>query len=295
VPLLVIAEDMATDVLALFVVNNLRGVLKTVAVRSPGFGDRRKEMLEDIAILTGGTVISEERGFKLENADLAQLGRCEKVIVNKDTTTIIGGTGAKDAIQARMKQIKAQLEQSTSDYDKEKLQERLAKLSGGVAIVYVGAATEVEMAEKKDRVDDALNATRAAMKEGIIPGGGISFIRAQQALEELKPRNEEERIGIDIVRRALEEPLKRIVINAGLDPNEILQRVKAEKGDFGFNAKTEKFEDLFKAGIIDPVKVCRLALENASSVAMSMLTTECVIARKREKATEQMAAVPAMM
>lgn len=293
-PLLIVSDDVASDVLAVLVVNNLRGMLKVAAVKAPGFGDRRKEMLEDMAILTGGTSISDDRGFQLDHVDLAMLGRCEKVSITKDHTTIIGGGGDKDRIQARIKQLKAQIEQGTSDYDKEKLQERLAKLSGGVAVVHVGAATELEMIEKKDRVDDALNATRAAMQEGILAGGGISFLRAIPALDAAQPRSEEERIGIDIVRRSLEEPLRRIAINAGLDANEILQRVKNGTGDFGFNAKTEVYEDLFAAGVIDPLKVCRLALENAASVTMGMLTTECVIAKKREKPSLGIAAMPLM-
>lgn len=294
-PMLLIAEDVETDVLAVLVVNNLRGVLKIAAVKTPGFGDRRKDLLQDIAVLTGGTLISEERGYKLENTELEMLGRCEKVIITKENTTIIKGQGKKKDIEMRVKQIKAELEQSTSDYDKEKLQERLAKLSGGVAIVYVGAATEMEMTEKKDRVDDALNATRAAVEEGIIPGGGVPYLRALPALEQLKADNEEEQTGIFIVKRALEEPLRQIVLNAGLDPNEIVQRVKSGKGDFGFNAKTEQYENLLATGIIDPLKVCRLALENASSVVQMMLTTECVIAKKREKEKEAVPAGVGMM
>ncbi len=295
VPLVLIAEDMETDVLATLVVNTLRGVLKVVAVKAPGFGDRRKEMLQDVATLAGGTLISEERGYKLENTGLEQLGRCEKVIITKENTTIIKGQGRKEEIQMRIKQIKAELEQSASDYDKEKLKERLAKLSGGVAIVYVGAATEMEMTEKKDRVDDALNATRAAMEEGIIPGGGVVYLRALPALEKLKAENEEEQTGIFIVKKALEEPLRQIVLNAGLDSNEIVQRVKAGKGDFGFNAKNEQFENMLATGIIDLLKVCRLALENAASVVQMMLTTECVIAKKREKEKEVMPAIGGMM
>ena len=288
-PLLIIAEDIETDILATLVVNNLRGVLKVAAVKAPGFGDRRKELLEDIAILTGGTVIAEERGFKLDKTETTQLGRCEKVVISKDNTTIINGSGKKEDIKVRIKQIRAEIEKSTSDYDKEKLQERLAKLTGGVAIIYVGAYTEVEMVEKKDRVEDALNATRAAMEEGIIPGGGIIFLRSTSVLEELTAENEEEKIGIYIVKKSLEEPLKQLAVNAGLDPNEILQRVKEGKNDYGFNFKSEQFEDLLKAGIIDPTKVGRLALENAASVAMMMLTTECVIAKKRENEKESMA------
>jgi chaperonin GroEL len=286
-PLLIIAEDVETDILATLVVNNLRGVLKVAAVKAPGFGDKRKDLLEDIAILTGGTVIAEERGFKLEKAELGQLGRCEKVVINKDNTTIINGSGNKEDINVRIKQIRGEIEKTTSDYDKEKLQERLAKLTGGVAIVYVGAATEVEMVEKKDRVEDALNATRAAMEEGIIPGGGVSLLRSMQLLESLSAETEEEKIGIYIVRKSLEEPLRQLAINAGLDPNEILQRVKEGKDDYGFNFKTERFEKLFGSGIIDPTKVVRLCLENAASVAMMMLTTECVIAKKREREKDQ--------
>lgn len=285
-PLIVIAEDIETDVLATLVVNNLRGVLKIAAVKAPGFGDRRKELLQDIAVLTGGVVISEEHGYKLENAQIEQLGRCEKILINKENTTVINGGGSKEEIQKRTKQIKAELEQATSDYDKEKLQERLAKITGGVAIVYIGAATEVEMSEKKDRADDALNATKAAMEEGIVPGGGVVFLRAIPALEMLVPENDGEHIGILIVKKSLEEPLRRIVVNAGLDPNEIIQQVKAGQNDYGFNAKNEKFENLLASGIIDPVKVGRLALENAASVAMMTLTTECVIAKKREKEKE---------
>ncbi len=293
-PILIIAEDIEPTALAVLVVNTLGGVLKVVAVKSPGFGDRRKEYLEDIAVLTGGTAISEEKGFKLENVELTQLGRCEKVIVTKENTTIVNGAGNKGAVQKRVNEIKAEMEKTDSDYEKEKLRERQAKLSGGVAVIYVGAATEVEMGEKKDRVEDALNATRAAMEEGIIPGGGIAYLRAMPALEKLKPENEEERIGINIIKRALEEPLRQILRNAGLEENEIVHRVKAGKGDYGFNAKAEKFEHLLETGIIDPTKVCRLALENAASVVAMMLTTECVIARKREKQKEEYPVLPAM-
>lgn len=293
-PLLIIAEEVETDALATLVVNTLRGVLKIAAVKAPGFGDRRKELLQDIAILTGGTVIAEEQGYKLENTELDRLGRCEKVIISKENTTIVNGKGNKEEIQKRIRQIKTELEKSASDYDKEKLQERLAKLTGGVAIVYVGAATEIELVEKKDRVDDALNATRAAIQEGIIPGGGVTYLRALPLLEKLPYENNEEQIGISIVKKALEEPLKQIVVNAGLDPNEILHRVKAGKEDYGFNAKNEKYENLLTTGIIDPTKVCRLALENAASVAMMMLTTECVIAKKRDKERENVPMMPAM-
>jgi chaperonin GroEL len=291
-PLLIIAEDIETDVLATLVVNNIRGVLKIAAVKAPGFGDRRKELLRDIAVLTGSVVIAEEDGYKLENTELEQLGKCEKILISKENTTIINGSGSKEELQKRIHQIKAELEQSTSTYDKEKLQERLAKLAGGVAIVYVGAATEMEMSEKKDRVDDALNATRSAMEEGIVPGGGVVFLRAIPMLEKLKSENEEENTGIFIVKKSLEEPLKQIVLNAGLEPNEIIQLVKAGKDDFGFNAKTEKYENLLATGIIDPTKVGRLALENAASVAMMMLTTECVIATRREKEKSVMPMMP---
>jgi chaperonin GroEL len=293
-PLLIIAEDIEADILATLVVNNLRGVLKVAAVKAPGFGDRRKDLLEDIAILTGGSVIAEERGYKLESAQIEQLGRCEKVVITKDNTTIINGSGDKAAIDVRIKQIRSEIEKATSDYDKEKLQERLGKLTGGVAIIYVGAATEMEMVEKKDRVEDALNATRAAIAEGIVAGGGVTYLRAMAALDSLVPGNEEEKIGIHIVKKSLEEPIKQLAVNAGLDPNEILQRVKDGQGDYGFNFKTETFENLLPAGIIDPTKVGRLALENAASVAMMMLTTECVIAKKREKEKEPMNLLPQM-
>ncbi len=293
-PLLIIVEDIDTEVLATLVVNTIRGVIKIAAIKAPGFGDKRKELLQDIAILTGGSVISEEQGLKLENTELNQLGRCEKITINKETTTLVNGLGKKDEIQKRIRQIKAELEKNQHDYDKEKLQERLAKLTGGVAVVYVGAATEVELTEKKDRIDDALNATKAAREEGIVPGGGVVFLRAIPALESLQLESEEEQIGIMIVRKALEEPLRQILVNAGLEPTEILQRVKAGSNDFGFNAKNEKFENLQSTGIIDPTKVGRLALENAASVAMMMLTTECVIAKKREKEKEEMPMVSAM-
>ncbi len=293
-PLLIISEDIEADILATLFVNSLRGVLKVAAVKAPGFGDRRKDLLEDIAILTGGTVISEERGYKLDSAQVEQLGRCEKIVINKDNTTIINGSGDKENISIRIKQIRSEIEKTTSDYDKEKLQERLGKLAGGVAIIYVGAATEMEMIEKKDRVEDALNATHAAMAEGIIPGGGITFLRCMIPLESLVADNEEEKIGIFIVKKSLEEPIKQLAVNAGLDTNEILQRVKDGKGDYGFNFKTETFENLLQAGVIDPTKVGRLALENAASVAMMMLTTECVIAKKREKEKEPMTLLPQM-
>lgn len=291
---MVIAEDIETEVLATMVVNNLRGVLKIAAVKTPGFGEQRKELLKDIAVLTGGIVISEENGYKLENTELEQLGKCEKLLVTKENTTIINGSGTKEDIQKRILQIKTEIAKSTSTYDKEKLQERLAKLTGGVAVVYVGAATELEMTEMKDRVDDALNATRSAIEEGIVPGGGVVFLRAIPALESLKEESEDENVGIAIIKKALDEPLKQIVLNAGLEPTEILQRVKEGIGDYGFNAKNEKYENLYATGIIDPVKVERLALENAASVAMMMLTTECVIAAKREKEKSPVAMMPEM-
>ena len=281
--LLIIAEDVETEAMATLVVNRLRGGLKVVAVKAPGFGDRRKEMLEDIAILTGGTVISEEKGYKLEDATLEMLGTCEKVTIDKDNTTIVNGSGDSELIKARVGQIKAQIEKTTSDYDREKLQERLAKLSGGVAVIYVGAASEVEMKEKKDRFDDALHATRAAVEEGIIPGGGTAFIRAAQKLDNVKPENEDEKLGIEIIRRAVEEPLRMIVANAGLEGSVIVNEVKNDKGDYGYNARTEKYENLFKSGVIDPAKVTRVALENAASIAGMLLTTECVLCDIKEK------------
>ncbi len=289
-PLLIIAEDVDGEALAALVVNKIRGALKVAAVKAPGFGDRRKAMLQDIAILTGGNVISEETGFKLENATLEDLGRAEKITVDKDNTTIVNGAGKKETIQGRVAEIKSQIEKTTSDYDREKLQERLAKLAGGVAVLYVGAATEVEMKEKKDRVDDALHATRAAVEEGIVPGGGVAYIRAAAALDHVKGANEDENTGVQIVRRAIEEPLRQIVANAGGEGAVIVQKVREGKDDFGYNARTEKYENLYGAGVIDPTKVTRVALENAASIAGMLLTTECVISDIKEDAP----AMPAM-
>ena len=281
--LLIIAEDVDGEALGTLVVNRLRGSLKVAAVKAPGFGDRRKAMLEDIAILTGGQVISEERGMTLENVTMEMLGTAEKIEIDKDNTTIINGKGDKKAISSRVGQIRTQIEATTSDYDREKLQERLAKLAGGVAVLYVGAATEVEMKEKKDRVDDALAATRAAVQEGIVPGGGVALIRAIENLDKLKGENEDEMTGIAIVRRAAEEPLRQIIANAGEEGAVIVQKVKEGKDDFGYNARTDKFEHLYKAGVIDPTKVTRIAIENAASIASMLLTTECVIADEPEE------------
>ncbi|HET8572242.1 MAG TPA: chaperonin GroEL [Edaphocola sp.] len=281
-PLVIISEDVDGEALSTLVVNKLRGSLKVAAVKAPGFGDRRKEMLQDIAVLTGGIVISEDQGYKLENTDMSYLGQAANITIDKDNTTVVGGKGKKADIVARVNQIKAQVETTTSDYDREKLQERLAKLSGGVAVLYVGATTEVEMKEKKDRVDDALHATRAAVEEGIVPGGGTAFIRAIKSLDKITDLNDDELTGVNIVRKALEAPLREIVANAGIEGSIIVQKVKEGKADFGFNARTEQFENLLSSGVIDPTKVSRIALENAASIAGMLLTTECVIADKPE-------------
>ena len=293
-PLLVIAEDMDSEALTTLVVNRLRSQLKICAVKAPGFGDRRKEMLEDIAVLTGGVVISEEKGLKLEQATIEMLGTADKVTVSKDNTTIVNGAGDKENIKERCEQIKAQIVATKSDYDKEKLQERLAKLSGGVAVLYVGAASEVEMKEKKDRVDDALRATRAAIEEGIVPGGGVAYIRALDALEGFKGDNVDETTGIDIIKRAIEEPLRQIVANAGKEGAVVVQKVREGKADFGYNARTDVYENLHAAGVVDPAKVTRVALENAASIAGMFLTTECVIVEKKEDKPEMPMGAPGM-
>jgi chaperonin GroEL len=289
--MVLIAEEVEGEALATLVVNKIRGTLRVVAVKAPGFGDRRKAMLEDIAVLTNGTVISEEKGFKLENATLSYLGSAKKVVVDKDNTTIVEGAGKKEEIKKRINEIKGQIEKTTSDYDKEKLQERLAKLSGGVAVLKIGASTEVEMKEKKARVEDALHATRAAVEEGIVPGGGVAYLRAIPKLDEVKTANEDQKTGVEIIKRALEEPIRQIVANAGLEGSVVVDKVKNEKGNFGFNAFTEKYENLVESGVIDPTKVTRIAIENAASVAALLLTTEATIVEKPEE-KKQMPAMP---
>jgi chaperonin GroEL len=281
--MLIISEDVEGEALATLVVNKLRGTLKIAAVKAPGFGDRRKAMLEDIAVLTNGTVISEEKGFKLENTTVSYLGTCKKIVIDKDNTTIVEGAGKKEDIKKKINEIKAQIDKTTSDYDKEKLQERLAKLSGGVAVLKIGAATEVEMKEKKARVEDALHATRAAVEEGIVPGGGVALLRVASGLDELKPENHDQKVGIGIIRKAIEEPLRQIVENAGIEGSVVINKVKEGKDDYGFNAQTEEYQNLIKAGVIDPTKVTRIALENAASVASMLITTEAVICEKPEK------------